>query len=130
MKTSYLFIGGDLDGQHVEIDPHAQNYWAPVERLKDYPPTQSGDFKDEPFEMHHYVMAWVGNQKVFLFNGDLSLLIDRYPLAGTINVNLEDLETILETCEPPMIPTARPRFDLAVRRLYTALSNHNKQKDQ
>jgi hypothetical protein len=52
------------------------------------------------------------------------LVTDKFVL-----VNLEDLETLLETCEPPMIPTARPRFDLAVRRLFTALSNHNKQKD-
>jgi hypothetical protein len=127
--NTYLFIGGVLDGKHVEVDHGVQYVRAPVERRVDYLPSQSDDFKGL-LEVHYYDKVWIGPQEVFVLGGDLSLLIDRYPLAGTINVNLEDLETILETCEPPMVPTARPRFDLAVRRLYTTLSNHNKQKDQ
>jgi hypothetical protein len=129
MKTTYLFIGGVLDGQHVEVEGEPYYFRLPVNRPVSYVAAESDDFKGL-LETHHYKRARIGPQEVFVLGGDPSLLINRYPLAGTINVNLEDLEAILETCEPPMIPTARPRFDLAVRRLYTALSNHNKQKDQ
>jgi len=129
MKTSYLFIGGVRDGQHIEIDRRIDVFstLVPLEFSPTAP--HAGEFNDEPYEINTYHKMWVESRQVFALNRNPSPLIDRYPLAGTINVNLEDLETILETCEPPMIPTARPRFDLAVRRLYTALSNHNKQKD-
>jgi len=130
---SYLFIGGVLDGKRVEIDSAIQQWRVPVPRADGPPINQTEEFEDASIDTHLYVKTWLWPYEVFVFNGDSytlnKLLIDRYPAAGTINVNLEDLETLLETCEPPFNTEGRDRFDPAMRRLYTAISNHNKQKD-
>jgi hypothetical protein len=129
---SYLFIGGVLDGQRVKIDSNIHQWRVPVPRGITSVFDQTYAANNDPVGVDHYVKTWLGPHQVFALNGDNYILkdtlVNRYPAAGTINVNLEDLETVLETCEPPFIAEGHARFDLAVRHLYAALANHRKHR--